>query len=199
MSFLLPSVKQILEESEGTVQVEPSTVDLIIEAFKTRIKQEKHADQETPHAEALIRTTETDEFRTDELLKLAENMLTRVLVGNHVVATVDVKVLTGQPNDSASINIYAAGLDLARVAYGLFGRSVTQIEDFLASRVSTEFQLLLHRFLDKDVLDNINLNIKMEASGRSLAAVSRQKKALQPELTSRHLRQSHPLASAHRR
>ena len=37
MSFLLPSVKQILEESEGTVQVEPSTVDLIIEAFKTRI------------------------------------------------------------------------------------------------------------------------------------------------------------------
>jgi len=199
MSFLLPSVKQILEESEDAVHVEPSTVDLIIEAFKTRIEQKKHADPETPHAEALILTTETDEFRADELLKLAENMLTRVLVGNHVVTKVNVKVITGQPNDSASVNIYASGLDLARVAYGLFGRSVTQIEDFLAARVSTEFQLLLHRFLDKDVLDTINLNIKMETSGRSLAAVSRQQKASQPERTSRHLRQSHPLAAAHRR
>jgi hypothetical protein len=119
------------------------------------------------HAELLIFSAETDETRAGALLDLGEKALLHVL-GGVSVARVDVNVVTAQKKTSAKLNLFERGVRLAAIAYGVGGTPLREVEDFLCTRAAAEFEMLLLRFYDSDVVVRPKLSMHLEFSNRTL-------------------------------
>lgn len=132
------------------------------------------------HAELLILTTETDEKRASSLLDLGEKALLHVL-GGVSVARVDVNVVTAQKETSAKLNLFERGTRLAAMAYGIGGTPLREVEDFLSTRAASEFEMMLLRFYDTDVIENPRLTMHLRYTNRTL-------EVQRPDTSRRHAR-----------
>lgn len=122
------------------------------------------------HAELVMSTIETDERRANELLYLSEKAILRTL-GNVPTTKVETSVITSQQNTEANLVIYETGVRIAARAYGLTPLDASEIEDFIVKKAAVEYQTLLLRFYNTDILKGDNsplLTVRLDLTGRTL-------------------------------
>ena len=125
-------------------------------------------DSDGVHAELLILTTETNQTRAETLLDLGEKALVHLLGGSDS-ARVSVNVVTAQAKTEAKLNLFEKGTRLARSALGLAGVSTADLEDFIASKASAEYEMLMLRFYDTELVQGApKLTIHLSSTGRTL-------------------------------
>ena len=122
------------------------------------------------HAEVIVKTSETDEGRANELLNLTEQAIIRT-IGSLSLARVETSVVTDQKTTETTLVIYRTGLELAKRAFGLLNVADADMEDFLVKKAATEYRALLLRFYNTNILNgdkSPKLEVKLEATGRTL-------------------------------
>jgi hypothetical protein len=157
----------VLDERQLTQRVSSNDVKLTFADFQKRVAKTDGAD-----AELILSTTETTEARASSLLDLGEGALAR-LFGRD--AKVDISVITSQSADSARLRVSAPGMERVAAALGVSGIDSTQIENFVAQRASTEYQLMLLKFNNTDLLPSVDIVLELMASSRTLS-VGRQQR-----------------------
>jgi hypothetical protein len=127
-------------------------------------------DKRDLHAELVVSTTEIDENRANELLYLSEHAILRTL-GNVPTSRVETSVVTSQPNTQATLVIYEKGVRNAARVYGLTSLDERDVEDFVVKKASVEYQAVLLRFYNTDILKGDNspmLTVRLDLTGRTL-------------------------------
>jgi len=153
----------VIDERQLTKSINARDVREAYDEFRQRAESKKLDGM--PDADLFIQTDETSERRARELLDLGEAALER-LFGTEL--KIDISVVTAQSTSSAKLRVTEAAVRRVAAATGLVGLGVETLEDFVAQRIATEYQLLLLRFLDTDVLPDPALTIEVRPSGRSL-------------------------------
>jgi hypothetical protein len=160
----------VIDERNLTRAVNGNDVKQTLEDFRRRTDAAE-ASGDTPEAEFVISTDESSEARARDLLESADAALHRMF-GN--ILRVDVSILTHQPKSSAKLHVTKAALQRVARAVGLANLPTTELENFVAMRASTEYQCLLLRFENSDVLRSPDLEISLRPSGRTLRVARRQ-------------------------
>lgn len=151
----------VLDERQLTRRVDENDVKRTFDEFQSRV-----TDSDTGvDAELIISTTEKTEARATDLLDLGEAALARLFGSD---AQTDVSVITAQDSVSARLRVSKAGLMRTAAAMGLGTLASVDLENFIAQRVSTEYQLLLLKFADTDLVPTVDLTLELLPSGRSL-------------------------------
>lgn len=153
----------VIDERQLTKPVSKQDVRETFEAFQKRV--DSVATDGLPDADFLIETDDKSEGRARELLDLGEAALKRLF---STELKIDISVVTAQPTSSAKLRITEAAVRRVASATGLSGLGVQEMEDFVAQKISTEYQLILLRFLNVDLLPDPALTIEVGPSGRSL-------------------------------
>ena len=112
----------------------------------------------------IISTTESSESRASELLDLGTAALARLFESD----ASDVSVITSQSENGARIRISKQAVRGVGSAMGLSTLDDIALENFITQRVSTEYQLLLLKFNNTDILPTIDLSVDVLVSGRCL-------------------------------
>ena len=153
----------ILDERQLTKRIEEDDVKQTLQDFEGK-RRSPTGDE----VELIMRTTEETEGRASTLLDLGEAALTRLLGG----LKFNISVITSQPENTAQIRISQRAVQRVASACGISSsanqRAGISIENFVANRVSTEYQLLLLSFNNTDLLASPSLQITLYPSGRTL-------------------------------
>lgn len=157
----------VLDERQLTQRVSSKDIKSTFAEFQKRVAKTDGAD-----AELILSTTEHTEARASSLLDLGEGALAR-LFGRD--AKVDISVITSQETDSARLRVTKRGIERVASALSCSGIDSTTLENFVAQRASTEYQLMLLKFGDTDLLPSVSLTLELVASGRTLS-VGRQQR-----------------------
>ena len=125
------------------------------------------ANDDGLHAELILSTTETAEARASSLLDLGEAALARLFGAD---ARTDISVVTHQRSNSARVRVTGSGLKRVTDMIGASRCSVSKedFENFLAQRASTEYQLALLKFMNTDLIPDVNLTLELLSTGRTL-------------------------------
>jgi len=151
----------VLDERQLTLRVDEGDIKRTYEEFQRMVDI---SDSETD-AELIISTTEQTEARASDLLDLGGAALARLFGSD---ARTDVSVITAQESVSARLRVSKSGLVRAASAMGIGMLPEVELENFLSQRISTEYQLLLLKFEDTDLLPNPDITIEVLPSGRRL-------------------------------
>jgi hypothetical protein len=151
----------VLDERQLTRRVSDEDVRRTYEEFQQRTE----TGGLDVDAELIMSTVETTESRASDLLDLGGAALAR-LFGRD--ARTDVSVITAQDAASARLRVSAAGVKRVAEAMGVGSVRTEELENFLSQRISTEYQLLLLKFDNTDILPNPDITIELVPSGRTL-------------------------------
>jgi hypothetical protein len=149
----------VLDERNLTRRVTKSDVQTTLEQFRSR------ASNDIGDVEFVVSTPEETEQRAKYLLDLGEAALKRLFGSD---AKIDVSVVTSQPRPFAQLRLGENALEWVSRAIGVANIDTQKLENFVAKRVSTEFQLMLYTFDNTDLLNDPTLSIKLWPSGRTL-------------------------------
>ena len=154
----------IIDERLLTKRISPSAVQQTYDQFQKRTVNLDDID-----VELILATTETTEERASQLLELATSLLTR-LFGD---ARTDVSVITQQQMGSAKLRISKQTSRRVARALGVDSIGDTELETFITNRISTEYQLMLLKFNNTDILTADTISVQFLATGRRLEVSSR--------------------------
>lgn len=151
----------IVDERALTKRVTSNDVKQTLETFQIN---------ETGVDVMLVVSTTTDlEARAKDILDLGEAALNR-LFGSETKT--EVSVITSQREETAKLHVTARALAAFAANAGVSRLEAQELGDFLAARVSAEYQLLMLRFKDTDLLEKPNL--ELELPGRSFTVQRKQ-------------------------
>ena len=154
----------ILDEHKLTKRLTADQVKTTFSEFEKRRVGRLNDD----HAELILKTKERTEARASTLLDLGEAALARLFGSS---SRFDVSVITAQEDEVAQLRVTERGVQRIAAASGVsqaFRSGDTTVEDFVAKRVSTEYQLMLLSFHNTDLLSGPRLEITLRPSGRVL-------------------------------
>jgi len=154
----------IIDERLLTKRISPSAVQQTYDQFQKRTVNLDDID-----VELILATTETTEERASQLLELATSLLTR-LFGD---ARTDVSVITQQQMGSAKLRVSKQTSRRVARALGVDSIGDTELETFITNRISTEYQLMLLKFNNTDILTADTISVQFLATGRRLEVSSR--------------------------
>ena len=162
---------KIVEACDFTREIDEKSIRSHIQDLNQKWKSSNVGDDDDYqnthlHAEVIMRTTEADERRANELLNLMEQSIVRLL-GN-VYSRVETSVITHQKLTDTTLVIYSKGVKIAARAYGLSSVPLAEMEDFLVEKASVEYIAMFMRFYKVDTLHSPNLTVNMEGTGRTL-------------------------------
>ena len=153
----------ILDERQLTKRIKEKDVKQTLQDFEAQRRSPKGDE-----VELIVRTKEGTEARASILLDMCEAALTR-LFGEFKF---NVSVITSQTENTAHIRISQRAVQRVAYSCGVSSsanqRTGTSIENFVANRVSAEYQLLLLSFNNTDIIASPNLQITLFPSGRTL-------------------------------
>lgn len=153
----------VLDERELTKRLDDHDLKQTLQDFEHQ-RRSPTGDE----VELVLRTSEETEARASILLDRSEEALAR-LFGD---LKFNISVITSQPENTAQIRISQRAVQRVASACGISSsanqRAGISIENFVANRVSTEYQLLLLSFNNTDLLASPNLQITLYPSGRTL-------------------------------
>ena len=153
----------ILDERQLTKRIEEEDVKQTLLDFEGK-RRSPTGDE----VELIMRTTEETEARASILLDLGEAALTRLFGA----LKFNISVITSQPENRAQIRISQRAVQRVASACGISSsanqRTGISIENFVANRVSAEYQLLRLSFNNTDLLSSPNRQITLYPSGRTL-------------------------------
>ena len=154
----------IIDERLLTKRISPSAVQQTYDQFQKRTVNLDDID-----VELILATTETTEERASQLLELATSLLTR-LFGD---ARTDVSVITQQQMGSAKLRVSKQTSRRVARALGVDSIGDTELETFITNRISTEYQLMLLKFNNTNILTADTISVQFLATGRRLEVSSR--------------------------
>ena len=162
---------KIVEANEFTREIDEESIRSHIRDLNQKWKGSKVDDDDDYqnthlHAEVIMRTTETDERRANELLNLIEQGIVRLLGNVH--SRVETSVITHQELTETTLVIYMKGVKIAARSYGLSSVPLAEMEDFLVEKASVEYIAMFLRFYKVDTIHSPNLIVNMEGTGRTL-------------------------------
>ena len=156
----------VIDEKDLTRRASARDVELAKEDFGRSLEDDS-GDGSTL-AKSLLKTTVQSEGKARVLLDLMEDALTRLMGGGHALK-LDIDVLTHQKHDVAHVKLSAAAVELVASSMGVNGLPLKDVEDLVASRLVSEYELLLLRFHDTSHVSQPHLTLDLP-SGRSLRA-----------------------------
>ena len=154
----------IIDERLLTKRISESAVQQTYDQFQKRTVNLDDID-----VELILATTETTEERASQLLELATSLLTR-LFGD---ARTDVSVITQQQMGSAKLRVSKQTSRRVARALGVDSIGDTELETFITNRISTEYQLMLLKFNNTNILTADTISVQFLATGRRLEVSSR--------------------------
>ena len=153
----------ILDERQLTKRIEAKDVKRTLQDFEAR-RTPPTGDE----VELIVRTKEETEARASTLLDLGEAALSR-LFGD---LKFNISVITSQPDNTAHVRVSEKAVQRVAMACGISSavnqRTGISIENFVANRLATEYQLLLLSFNNTDLIASPSLLITLYPSGRTL-------------------------------
>lgn len=153
----------VIDEKDLTRRASARDVELTNAEFGKRLD-----DDGDTLVKSLLKTTVQTEGQARVLMDLVEDALTR-LMGGRLDLKMEIDVLTHQEHDVAHVKLSAAAVELVATSLGVRGLSVRETEDLVASRLVSEYVLLLLRFHDTTHVARPHLTLVLP-SGRTLRA-----------------------------
>lgn len=147
----------VIDERRLTQRVDSADVQ------QTYAEFQKRGGVRDTEVQLIISTTEVSESRASELLELCTVALARLFGSSS-----DVSVITAQLGNAARVRVSKQAVRGVASAMGLSTLDDIALENFITQRVSTEYQLILLKFNNTDILTTIDLSIEVLASGRKL-------------------------------
>ena len=153
----------VLDERHLTQRVSGRDVRQTYENFQKRVD----ANDDGLHAELILSTTEVTEARASSLLDFGEAALARLFGAD---ARTDISVVTAQRSNAARVRVTGEGLTRVTDIIGASHSSISkaEFENFLAQRASTEYQLMLLKFFDTDLIPDVDITLELLSTGRTL-------------------------------